>query len=100
MDLSFGLKGTVKITGKTYNDISTTNGDMGFHFAAGADWIIIKRLTADFRVGFRLNKTAKPEWFNSLSDWGYLPKISMTGLFASAGLNLNFYLKTPGYKIK
>lgn len=94
LDLSFGLHGYVKLTGKTYNYV-TSVGSAGPHFAIGADWVILKRLTASCRIGYRFLKKEELEFYNGPNDWGYFPKAETGGPYINCGLCANFYFKSP-----
>ena len=104
LDLGFS-DGFIKLSNKTY-DLSNNFG-MGFHIALGADWVISRRFTADFRLGYRTMKIKEMHKDNT-STTGYstfyVPgttedlKISWNGPYATLGLSWNFYAKLKGMK--
>ncbi len=104
LDLSM-MNGYIKLGPNKYEQ--TARSGMGFHIAVGADWLIGKRLTADFRFGYRSTNVQEMHK-DPNSSTGYttfyvppvankeLLKVAWKGPYASAGLSLNFYAKLKG----
>jgi hypothetical protein len=85
-------------------DYKVMSDCVGTHFATGIDWLISKRFSANFRVGYRLAKLKDPliteasnKNFGSATGW-YVDKsinddqviINTSGLYASVGLAISF----------
>jgi len=101
--VNFGMmSGYIKLNNVKYN-ISSNLG-VGFHQAAGIDWLVSKRIMVCGRAGYRWMKT-KESHEDSKSSTGYrtfyvdptvskdLLKVKWNGAFYSIGFSYSFYTK-------
>ena len=101
LDLSF-MSGYIKYNNTTY-DIPGNLG-VGFHMAAGMDWVMSKRIMASARAGYRW-LSVEESHKSSTSSTGYssfytnpsvsedLLTIKWNGPYATIGLSWSFYAK-------
>ncbi len=106
LDLSM-MHGFFKFDSTKY--VISGNFGSGFHIATGIDWVIVKRLTADFRIGYRFMKVKemhKDETSSTGYSTFYVPpvankeelKVKWNGAYIKLGLSWNFYAKLRGIK--
>ena len=101
LDLAM-MSGYIKLNNVKYN--LSANLGVGFHQAAGLDWLVSKRIMLSGRAGYRFLKT-KESHENDRSSTGYssfhvgpgaagdLLKVKWNGAFYSIGLSYSFYTK-------
>jgi hypothetical protein len=101
LDISWTTTGTIKLDNTVYEE---SGMGMGFHIAAGLDWLISKRFTASLRGGYRSMKV-KEEHKDESATWGYsnfytnhsvsdeLLTFKWTGPYVNFGLQWSFYTK-------
>jgi hypothetical protein len=101
LDISWTTTGTIKINNTVYEE---SGMGMGFHIAAGLDWLISKRFTASLRGGYR-SMNIKEEHIDETATWGYssfytttsangeLLSFKWKGAYVNFGLQWSFYSK-------